>query len=337
MIIALTYNIRHLYPDPDNPKSHLEADFDDPSTIDSIIDNLKSCGYRVIPIEANEKAYLTLYKNKKKINMVLNYSLGINGRDRYSHIPAMCEMLNIPYTGSSPLTQAMLMNKARAKDILRANNIPTLPYQLFYSRKENLNKNLSLPLLIKPVGQGSSAGITNKSIVNTDKELERQIKFIINTFNEPALAEPFLQGREFSVSMLGNPPKILPIIESDHSVLPKNFRAIDSMEVKWHFEEAYEKTNLVCPAEIKNHLRKRVEDLCYKTWKALNILDYCRIDIRCDQKGNPFILEINSPPGLIPPEISTTSYFPLAARTAGINFGELLYKIISSAHKRYST
>lgn len=335
MRIAFLYNIRHKYPNPNDPESHLQADYDDAETIKSMLRHFKNCGYDVLPIEADEKAYLKLYKFKNTIDLVFNYSLGINGKDRYSHIPAMCEILKIPYTGSSPLAQASVMYKARAKEILLANNIPTLPYQLFRSPNEDLNKNLRFPLIVKPVAQGSSAGITNKSVVENQKSLQKQISFILKTFNEEALVEPFLEGREFSVSMLRNPPKILPIVESDHSVLPKNFLPIDSLEVKWLFEVENKVNNLVCPAKIEKFLKSKLEDIALRTWKALGLVDLCRIDIRCDRFGNPFVLEINSPPGLIPPDISTASYFPLSARAAGISYEELLKTIISSALKRY--
>ncbi len=335
MKLAFIYNIRKKYPDPNDPESHRQADYDDPLTIKWIIKHLKNLNFEVIPIEANEKACLKLYKFKNDIDLVLNYSLGINGKDRYAHIPAICEMLKLPYTGQSPLVAASIMNKKRAKEILLANNLPTLPYQVFKTQNEKLKKDLKFPLIVKPIAQGSSAGITNKSVVKNVKELKRQIRFILKTFNEPALVEPFLDGREFSISMLGNPPQILPIIESDHSLLPKKFLPLDSLEVKWIFEEKGKNNNLICPAKISRSLRKTLEEIALKTWRVLEIADLCRIDIRCDNFGNPFVLEINSPPGLIPPEVSNSSYFPLSARTKGISYEKLLKKIIFSALKRY--
>ena len=370
MIVAFAYNIRNIYPDPNDPGSQREADYDDPPTIAAIIKHLKKCGYEVIPIEADEKAYLKLYnsiqknhgfqsvdelnadmssslgkprllkrggchKNRRKIDLLFNYSLGINGRDRYSHIPAMCEMLKIPYTGSPPLVQATVMNKGKAKETLLARGLPTLPFQIFKSSKDKVNPKLNFPLIVKPVAQGSSAGITNKSVVNGNGELERQVAFILETFKEPALVEPFLDGREFSIAMLGNPPKILPIIESDHSALPKEYLPLDSLEVKWLFEETSGANNLVCPAKIEKSLKQKLENICIKAWEVLGIFDLCRIDIRCDKNENPYILDVNSPPGLIPPEVSKSSYFPFAAREAGINYEELLKTLFSITLKRY--
>lgn len=334
--IAFLYNVRHSYPDANDPRTQLETDFDDPSVIELIIQHLKKCCYNIIAIEANGTAYLKLYKWRKQIDLVFNFSEGIYGRDRECHMPAMLEMLRLRYTGSSPLTQALVLNKAKTKEILSANNIPVLPFQVFRNKEERMKINLPFPIIVKPLSQGSGAGITNKSVVYDEASLFKQIKFIIKIFKQPAMIEPFLAGREFSVAMLGNPPRILPIIEPNHSLLPKEYLPLDSLEVKWVFEEQSEKHHLICPAKIDNKLYKKVKQICCDTWKALEINDWCRIDLRCNADNNPYILEVNSPAGLLPPEISMTSYFPLAARAAGIGYEELLKSIINIAFKRYN-
>ncbi len=334
--LAFLYNIRHQYPDVCNPQSHQETDFDYPQTINTIIKHLKKIVKKVIPIEANKQAYLKMYKYKKNIDLVLNYAEGINGRDRESHIPAMLEMLQIPYTGCSPLSCGLILDKARCKEILSFYQIPVLPHQIFNNENDILKKNLNFPLIVKPVDQGSSAGITNESIVYNKKQLKKQLKWLIKDLKFRAFVEPFLTGREFSVSMLGNPPNILPIIEPNHSILPKKFQHIDSLEVKWLFEESNNGKNyLTCPAKLSLKLKNKIYKICREVWNVLKINDVCRVDIRCDQKENPYVLEINFPPGMIPPEISMSSYLPLSARVAGIDYDTLLSKIISSALKRY--
>ena len=335
--IAFLYNVRHRYPDPDDSRTQLEADFDDPPAIKIMIKHLKNCGYNVLAIEADEKAYFKLFKNRKKITLAFNYSEGIYGHDREAHLPAMLEMLQIPYTGSSPLTQAIGLNKIKTKEILETHGVPVLPHQVFRTGKEKLEKNLYFPLIIKPIAQGSSAGITDASVVTNQSGLKKQVQFIIKTFREPAFVEPFLAGREFSAGMLGNPPKILPIIESDHRKLPKKYLPMDSLEVKWLFEEETKDSNLVCPAKIDQRLKEKIKKICLEVWHALEIKDWCRIDLRANQNGQLFVLEVNSPAGLIPPEVSLSSYFPLAARTAGLDYQQLLKTIINAAQKRYQT
>lgn len=335
-ILAFLYNVRHTYPDPDKPPAtQLETDFDDPETIEMMLKHLSAIVSKVIPIEADETAYLKLYKQRSKIDLVFNYAEGLHGEDREAQLPAMLEMLELPYTGSGPLTQTLSLNKAKAKEVLVANHVPTLPFQLLLSGEESLHPELRFPLIVKPVAQGSSAGITNQSVVRTPAQLKRQVKFVTSTFKQLALVEPFLTGREFSVAMMGNPPQILPIVESDHTKLPKKYEPLDSLEVKWLFEEEAGADNLICPAQIEPNLQTQIETVCRQTWTALGVRDLCRIDLRCDDQNQPYILEINSPVGLIPPEVSTTSYFPLAARAAGIDYPQLLEKIIAAAWQRY--
>jgi D-alanine-D-alanine ligase len=338
--IAFLYNIRHSYPNPNDSRTQLETDFDDPKTIKFIIKHLRNCGYEIYPIEANEMAYLKLYRLRKKIDLAFNFAEGIYGRDRECHLPAMLEMLQIPYTGSTPLTQAIVLDKAKTKEILIMNGVPTLPFQIFKTGKEELNPSLTYPLIVKPIAQGSGAGITNDSVVNNIDDLYRKINHMIKTFNHAAIVEPFLTGQEFTVAMIGNPPKILPIISPDHSKLPKGYLPMDSLEVKWVFEEAEDKKGaweyLICPAKMNQSLQNKIEKIAYDLWYALEIRDWCRIDIRCDIKNNPYVLEVNSPPGIMPPEASMTSSFPLSARTAGINYENLLKLIVSTALKRYN-
>lgn len=334
--IAFLYNVRHRYPDPKDPRVQLETDFDDPETIIAIIKHLKGHDYEVLAIEADEKAYGKLLKNREKIDLVFNYSEGIFGADRELQMPAILEMLQIPYTGSKPLTQALVFNKSKTKEVLMANNIPTLPFQLVKNIDEKMRKDFDYPVIVKPVAQGSSSGITTRSVVFNQKQFSRQVKEILTHFDQPALVEPYLEGREFSIAMLGNPPKVLAVIESDHKQLPKKYLGIDSLEVKWIFEEKSEINHLICPAKISKNFYKKLEKICVDTCEALGILDWCRIDIRCDEKGKSYVLEVNSPAGIIPPEVSMTSYFPMAGRAVGLSYKELIKKIINLAFKRYN-
>ena len=333
--LAFLYNVRRHLPDPNNPKSQLDVDFDDPLTILWIKKHLKNLGYKVISIEADDKAYIKLYRYRKNIDFAFDFSFGLYGINKYGHIPAMLEMLRIPFSSSSSFTRNLTLNKVMMKQILIANKISTLPFEVYETKEETYNRKLKYPLIVKPIAQGSSAGISNKSVVNSDKELFNQVEYINKTFSEAAFVEPFLKWREFSVSMLGNPPKILPIIEPLFTLLPKKYLPIDSMEVKWIFEKAAEEIHLICPAKIETNLKKRIENIAYKSWDVLKINDFCRIDMRTDLKNNVYVLDVNAPPGLIPPEVADPSYFPIAANTAGMDYEEMLKVILDSAINRY--
>jgi D-alanine-D-alanine ligase len=333
--IAFVYNVRHQYPDPEDLRSQEETDFDDPATIETMVGHLRACGYEVLPIEADENCYPELMRSRDQIDLVFNYAEGLHGLDRECHLPAMLEMLQIPYTGSGPLTQALVLNKARTKDVLRAHGVPVLSHCVLRSAAEAAGVLLDFPLIVKPLAQGSSAGITNDSVVRTPDELENQVARVLEALGSAVMIEPFVSGREFSVAMLGNPPQVLPPIEPNHKRLPEGYEKIDSLEVKWILEEsAGMEDYLQCPAPLEGELLAQVQRMCLDTWTALGIRDLCRVDIRCDRQNRPYVLEVNSPPGLLPPEISQTSYFPLAARTAGIGYRELLKRIIESAWTR---
>lgn len=332
--VAFLYNTRRTYPDPDDTASQKETDFDDPETIRHIGAHLEACGYRVIPVEADERAYAQLYRRRSEIDIALNYSMGIHGAARYAQIPAMLEMLRIPYTGSDPLTQGLVLNKAMLEKALSADGVPVPRSQLFRGAAEELRPGLEYPLMVKPVAQGSSAGITSRSIVKDASGLRDRVADIVRAFGEPALVQPFLEGREFSVPMLGNPPRILPFIEPDFNKLPPGFLPIDSIEVKWFFEEQSAENHLTCPADLSEGERLRIEAVLRAAWDCLGIRDWCRIDVRCDRGGRPFVLDVNSPPGIIPPEASMTSYFPLSARAAGMSYDRLLTDVIETARAR---
>ncbi|MBI2010103.1 MAG: ATP-grasp domain-containing protein [Candidatus Chisholmbacteria bacterium] len=332
--LAFVYNRRRVS-DPKDPRFHLEADYDDVKTIESIRDHLEHLGYTVLPIEADERAYVRLFQQREEIDLVFNYSLGMYGSSGYAQLPAMMEMLRLPYTGSSPLTQASIMNKGRLKEILRANGLPTTDGQVMHKAADKLKPGLEFPLIVKPVARGSSAGINNNSVVHNTEELRRQVTYVMKLFDEPALVEPFLSGREFSVPLVGNPPRMLPVIEPNFKKLPKRFNALDSLEIKWVFEEAGEgEDHLQCPAPIDTKIQKRLEEICFGVWEVLEIRDWCRMDVRANG-SELYVLDVNSPPGMIPPEVSLTSYLPLSARAAGMDYEELLRLIIGAAKKRY--
>jgi len=336
MNIVFTFNVRHVKPSLKNKKSIEEAEFDTPETIRGIARSLKKLGHRVFLIEADENSYLKFKKLKSKIDLVFNIAEGISGSDREAQIPAMLEMLKIPYIGSKPLTQAICLNKALTKKILILHHVPTPKFQLFKIGNEKLKKDLKFPLIIKPNYEGSSKGIFQNSFVKTEKELRKKIKEVIKNFNQPALVEEFLEGREFTVGLIeNNPVEILPPVELNFSELPQKFIPMDSYEVKWLVDNPKNKIKtVICPAEIKKNLWRKIKEICLKTKEVLEILDWCRIDLRLDKKGNPNVLEINQIPGIIP-DPKENSCFPLAARVAGYSFEEMLDKIIKAACRRY--
>lgn len=327
--IALICNIRTIT-NPKNPEFEQQADFDDKETMDGIKKSIETNWYEVFLIQHIFGNPETELKEKKSdILLAFNFT-------EWDSIPKILEKLEIPYTWSDATRQAIIYDKSKTKEVLLKNNILTPDGQTTNSLKFNLKSSLKFPLIVKPVCQWSSAGITNKSLVYNEIELRTQVESVLKSFAWDILIETFLDGREFSIWMVGNPPMIMPIIEADHSTLPEWFPKIDSLEVKRLLEEESEGGNhLICPARIEKNLEEKIKKICFEARNAVGIYDYCRMDVRCDNDWNPYILEINSPAWLMPPEISTTSYLPLMARKVWISHEELVGMIIDGAKKRY--
>ena len=317
----------------DEPPPDLLAECDSDETILAIQQALQE-RYQVFPIEADDKAYTRL--KRLKPHLVFNVAERVFGPNRESHIPTVCEMLEIPYTGSDPLTLGICLDKSRTKEILSYHRIPNPGFWIVESASA-LPRDIRLPAIIKPMFEGSSKGIKNNSVVRTPVELTERVAEVVRLYDQPVIVERFIGGREFTVGVLGNAPdlEVLPIVEIDHSQLPKGATPIYSYEAKWIWDTPANPLEIFhCPADIPEELRLRIEHLVTRTIRVLRIRDWCRIDVRCDDAGVPNILEVNPLPGVLPnPE--DNSCLPKAARTAGYTYSGLIHRVVDEACGRY--
>jgi D-alanine-D-alanine ligase len=193
------------------------------------------------------------------------------------------------------------------------------------------------PVVVKPIGEGSSKGVKNSSAVKNESELRCEIGRIADEYRQPAIVEEFLPGREFTVAVLGNGAKarVLPIVEINLSGLPPEANGIYSYEVKWVYDTRENPLNIfLCPADISNALKKEIEDVVLATYHALDCKDWSRIDVRLDKNEKPNIIEVNPLPGILPnPE--DNSCFPKAARTAGMSYNEMMLAVLRAGCERY--
>ncbi len=335
MNIAFCYNVKHNLPSTD-PKAQADIEFDSPEVIEAITKALQSGGHKVYNIEADEKAYNKLQRLKSQIDIVFNIAEGCFGDARESQIPIICDILQIPYTHSSSLTHAIKLDKALTKKVLIYHGIPTPKFQLFNSLKDQLNPHLKFPLFLKPNAEGSSKGVFNENLVYDKSAFTKRLKWLLKNFKQPILVEEFLPGREFTVSLLDNPPRVLPIIEQRLDRLPKKYAPFSSYEVKWLWEDTLPDPSLAidCPAKIDKNLEQKIIALSIATFNALNCKDCARVDIRLDKNGIPNVLEINTLPGLMPVEMGI-SYFPISAKTAGMTYNKMILAILDAAVNRY--
>lgn len=328
--IGIAYNLKRESIRPEER----ESEFDDISTITAIKEAIVALGHHVTLLEADERFYDRL--KKQHIDLVFNIAEGLHGESRESHIPAILEMCQIPYTGSGICTQAITLNKSRKKEILGYHKIPTPQFQLFKSKTEKKDPRLKFPLIVKPNAEGSSVGITNASLVFNESQLKKQINYCLTKLKQPVLVESFCPGREFTVSILGNtPPRILPLIEVTFDHLPKHLNPIDSHESKWIYDSPDRKKNpLICPAKIPTVLENRIKSIALKTYQILNCVDLCRMDIRLDAKGVPNVLDVNALPGLTP-DPAHNSRFIISSYNAGLTYPQIIQSIVLAAIKRY--
>lgn len=339
MNIGLTYNLlrdKSLQSDEEPPLC--SGEYDSPKTILAIENALKALGHAVFLIEADESAYMNLYKMRDKIDFVFNIAEGIPGECREAQIPIMLEMLGIPYTGCGPLSAAITLDKAVTKQILIANEIPTATYQVFNAPNDKLREDLSFPLILKPNGEGSSIGVDKDSVCKDEPAFRKKLRQLFNKYNEPVLVEKFLSDREFTVSLIGNGEnlKVFPIMEIAYDRFPKMDFYINCYEAKsiWCEENGLEEA-VVADDKIDPGLKKRLIEIAIDAFNALDLRDFGRIDMRLDEEGNIYVLEANPLPGLNPDPVHF-SYFQASARAAGLSYENIIESILEAAIKRYN-
>lgn len=335
MIIGFTFNVRHVKPALEKQALD-EAEFDEPETINAIHHAIVANGYDCIDIEADENAYEKLKKQKKSIDLVFNIAEGLRGEIREAQIPAILEMLGIPYTHSGALAQAVTLDKALTKKIWQYHGLPTPKFAVIGLNEKPYIEGLRFPVLVKPNSEGSSKGIFNDSLVEDPNRLIKIIRQIRKQYDNGVLVEEYLPGREFTVTVMGNrQPYILPIVEQNYDIFPTNLKKFASYEAKWLFEDSLPNPHdaYICPAKLTPSLEKLIEKLCIQAFEVLNCRDISRIDLRLDAKGKPQLLEINTMPGMLP-DPNVVSYYPVAARAVGWDHTRMIGQIITHSRER---
>jgi D-alanine-D-alanine ligase len=248
-------------------------------------------------------------------------------------VAALYDLLQIPYTGSPPMTLAICQRKGLTKQILKAFRIPTPRYKLIKQKAIPKLTGLRYPLIVKPAWEDASAGVTERAVVEDRGQLENGVRMILAEYQQPVLVEEYIEGRELGVSVMGNKnPRVLPVEEIDFSDLRPDQRAIVTFESKWDpLSEVFHTGKLVCPAKLPRSTQQRVKKVALQTYKVMGCRDYAKIDMRLDKNDNIFVLEVNPNPDL------TEDVGVMAcSAAAGISFSETLRMIVDEALKRGS-
>ncbi|MBZ4371267.1 ATP-grasp domain-containing protein [Corallococcus sp. AS-1-6] len=327
--VGFSFNVKRVKPSAtaETVQEDSEAEYDSPNTLQAIREAIASWGHEVIDLEAT--AELPTVLSSTPLDIVFNIAEGFKGRNRESQVPAMLELLDIPYTGSDPATLSLALDKALAKKIVRQAGILTPNFQLMVTGKERLNKEFTtFPLIVKPVAEGSSKGVVTKSVCNSEAELRDVVREIAGKYQQPALIEEYIGGREFTVGLLGERrPRVLP---------PMEIVFLDKAEKNpvYSFQHKLDWTDRIrydAPAKIEPALLEKLRTAARNSFMALGCRDVARIDFRMDDKGRIYFIECNPLPGLTP----GWSDLVLIAAGAGMDYRTLIGEIMAPAIRRY--
>jgi D-alanine-D-alanine ligase len=342
--IAVLGNIKNDNdPKPEGVPPDAFSDYDSIETMDAIRTALEVDNHTTTFIHADRELPSNLKKYKPDI--CFNMAEGLGGDAREAQVPALLEILNIPYTASRVLANGISLDKTMTKRIWRDRKLPVAPFQEFNIGDETLRAELKFPLFVKPAREGTGMGVDSKAILNNEKELRERVSYIINTYQQPALVETFLPGREFTVGVLGRADAKLysrnpdwyekdgfhrfPILELDTSLSTTPWIYTNQAKSKEVPEEG--PLGYFCPAEVEPELEKKLQSLALRAHQFIYALDVSRTDIRLDEEGNPRLIEINTLPGL------TANYSDLClqANAEGMKYEDLILDILYLAAGRW--
>lgn len=297
--------------------------------LDMVVDALRERHDHVAYLEADGTLLAGLHRfmpgdaaTGRPTGLVFNMAYGIQGDCRYTHVPAMLEMAGIPYTGSNPLGHALALDKVVTKTLIESAGVPTPAFTVMRGGGETLD-GLRFPLVVKPRHESTSFGL---HLVRDRQELDAAVSQVTRQYEQEALVEEYVDGRELSIGLLGNDPvELLPPVELDFSA-----RCVRLMSWDDKYHRRADEPVKVCPARLGSDELQRLNEIAVATFRACHCRDYGRVDIRLDRAGRPYVLEINSMASL-----GRSGSFVRAAGVAGYGFSALINRIVDIAHERY--
>jgi len=339
MRIAFVYNIATEELLRERPEMTLR-DCDSVETIQAITAALEAGGHTVIGLNADQRLPAILTEIQSQIDLVFNIATGVYGESRQTHVPAMCEYLRIPHTGSGVLAEAICHHKPPTKMILMAHGVPTPPFQVFRTGQEPIKRNLHFPMIVKLPSEGASMGLDYESVVYNKVDLRQRIVRLIAEYQQGALVEEYIDGREFTVAVMGNrPPYALPVAEIlfygrvpirlDEPDL-EHFEMLKAVTGNPDLQYVPMESKSVAPADIMPDLAERIQRTAIAAYTAIGCQDWARVDVRMDKDGDIYILEVNLEPGVAPDYV-----FAKMAFAAGWTYTDLINRIVSHAAERY--
>ncbi len=322
IVVGITYDLRKDYLDLGYGEEET-AEFDREETIEAIEKTLNELDFKTERI-GNAKQLIESLSAGKRWDIVFNVAEGMHGLGREAQVPAILEVYNIPYTFVDTVSAVLCHHKGLAKQVLQNNKIPTPDFAIVENISDIDKITLKFPLFVKPVAEGTGKGISGRSKVKNREELKSQCIYVLNTFKQPAIVEKYLPGRNFTTGILGtnNNTTLLGTLEI---IIKKN-----APDTEYSYINKEQSEEFVEEILVNDPTAKKAESLALKAYHALGLRDSGRVDLRCDEKGNPQVLEINPLAGLHPQH----SDLPIICNKVGISFKELIERIMNSALRR---
>jgi D-alanine-D-alanine ligase len=302
------------------------AEFDSKHTVASISGALESLGHEVVRI-GHVKALAQRLVAGERWDLVFNIAEGVAGFGRESQVPALLEAYGIPYTFSDPLVCALTLHKGMAKHVARGCGVPTPSFALVTTPAEAEAVDLPLPLFVKPVAEGTSKGVTEKSLVKSREALVEVCTELLREFRQPVLVEEYLSGREFTVGILGMGGSARAIATLEVA-LREGSGEVYSYKAKAQWRDFVDYRLLAAGA-----IRTEVEAVALATWRALGCRDAGRVDVRLDSRGRAQMIEVNPLAGLTPDH----SDLPIMAELSGMDYRTLIGEILRCTAARLAT
>ncbi|MCQ9204839.1 MAG: ATP-grasp domain-containing protein [Omnitrophica bacterium] len=281
----------------------------------------------------NDISILLEEVKENKPDVIFNLADVFNQKSHLDkNVAGVLEMLDIPYTGASPATLFICSNKALCKKILRFHRIKVPRFYTFYRNfRIWLPKRLRLPLIVKPLREEASRGISQASVVDSEDALVERVKFIQESMKMDVIAEEYIDGREFYVSVLGNKRiKVLPLREMKFGEFSEDEPRIATYKAKWNYDYR-QKWGIknVFAGRIQDGLAEQIEEVCKRAYRELNMECYARFDIRVTPDSRIYIIEANANPCL-----AMYDELGQSAEKAGVSYSKLIQKILLLAFKR---
>lgn len=290
---------------------------------------LEALGHTVFAFEGN--ADLPVHLRANGIQFCFNTCEGFRGDSREAQVPALLEMLGIPYSGSKVLALAVTLDKAMTKRVLAYHHLPTPLFQEFHSAADPLDPRLRFPLFVKPNREGTGVGIHTDARVWDEASLRAKVADLLTRYRQSVLVEEYVEGRDVTCGLIGNGDlfHIFPISEVDHSGYTTDTTPFYTFEKKVVLADDY---HHFCPAPLPPAITAEVRRLTVETFRACGCLDFARVDFRLDTQRNlqPMILEINALPG-----VTATSDLTLCAEAEGWTHAQMLQAVFNTALARW--